>query len=297
MDDKQIRRYLSAFADGELDVEQSLQVLERMAMDPQTTRRVLHQQQLRQRVSQTMSRGESKTPEALRRQIASMAERPAAPDQVADLRAASRWAFARRWFPTVLAAALLLAALVTVQFGRDGAGAPSGPEGVAYHDDGGVDEPATIDFASADRFGRRHSRCSRDQTPLFNPERFPTEVTALPAAIEAFLGLEFTGPPLDLSLLGFDYRQAGECLLPGGQAVHVLYRTDQAGEDGDSLSLWIAPDTGQLDLEPDRLYTTADPANTGPPLLIWKHEELVYYLVGDSMPRAHQVAQAMASRR
>jgi len=48
MKESEIRKYLPAFADGELDVEQNLKVLEHMAMDPKATRRVMHQQQLKQ---------------------------------------------------------------------------------------------------------------------------------------------------------------------------------------------------------------------------------------------------------
>ena len=54
MDSKEILRYVEAFADGELDVEQNLRVLEHMAMNPTATRRVLHQQQLRQAVERVI---------------------------------------------------------------------------------------------------------------------------------------------------------------------------------------------------------------------------------------------------
>jgi len=55
MDDKTIRKYLAAFADGELEVEQNLRVLEHAAMNPQATRRVMHQQQLRRAVGAPMA--------------------------------------------------------------------------------------------------------------------------------------------------------------------------------------------------------------------------------------------------
>src|SRR6185295_16269856 len=49
-DEKDLRKYLTPFADGELDVEQSVRVLEHMAMNPQATQREMHQQQLRQAI-------------------------------------------------------------------------------------------------------------------------------------------------------------------------------------------------------------------------------------------------------
>ncbi|MFA9479401.1 anti-sigma factor [Phycisphaerales bacterium AB-hyl4] len=292
LDDKQMRCYLSAFADGELDVEQSLQVLERMAMDPQMTRRVLHQQQLRQRVAQTMGNEKLKTPDALKQQIMASARQSSSPQQAANAARRNRWSLVQRWLPTTIAAALLLTALLTVQFGSGGGARPGLTE---YAGMNGSDTAAVVNLASADRFGRRHVRCSRDITPLFNTDRFPDQVTALPRSIEGLLGKKFTGPPLDLSLLGYEYQQAGECLIPGSRSVHVLYRAADGSGRSDSLSLWITAENTDLDLEPGRLYTAVDDEKPHP-LLIWRHEELTYYLVGDSMPRVHQVAQAMASR-
>ena len=45
---KECKKYLAAFADGELDVDQNLRLLEHMKMDPNATARVAHQQQLRE---------------------------------------------------------------------------------------------------------------------------------------------------------------------------------------------------------------------------------------------------------
>ena len=48
------KKYLAAFADGELDVDQNLRLLERMKMDPNATARVTHQQQLRENVCRSL---------------------------------------------------------------------------------------------------------------------------------------------------------------------------------------------------------------------------------------------------
>ncbi|MEX0745066.1 MAG: hypothetical protein WD118_05650 [Phycisphaeraceae bacterium] len=292
LDDKQIRGCLSAFADGELDVEQSLQVLERMAMDPQMTRRVLHQQQLRQRVAQAMADRQPATPDAVRQQITAAAQRDDLPQQAADAARQGKGSLVRRWLPSAVAAALLIAALGTVQFGGSDDGRPGVIEYVDRNEPGAA---AIINLTSADRFGQRHVRCSRDITPLFNTDRFPKHVAALPNTLESLFGRSFNGPPLDLTLFGYEYSQAGECLLPGGKSVHVLYRAAEGAERSDALSLWITTNSADLRLEPGRLYTAADDEKPHP-LLIWQHDGLTYYLVGDAMPRVYQVARAMATR-
>lgn len=110
MDNKESRKYLAAFADGELDVEQNLRVLEHIAMNPDATRRVMHQQQLRQSVRRSMRAQAPATPQALRDQITGMAagsrlDPAGSPDDAVLSRIG-------RWLPTAVAAILLLAAIL-----------------------------------------------------------------------------------------------------------------------------------------------------------------------------------------
>ena len=74
MDDKEVRKYLAAFADGELEVEQNLRVLEQMAMNPQATRRVMHQQQLRRAIKRSIDESTPEDSDRLRETISDLAQ-------------------------------------------------------------------------------------------------------------------------------------------------------------------------------------------------------------------------------
>lgn len=86
MNPKHLRKFLSAFADGELATEQNLRILKRMALDPQTTRRVMHRQQLRKMVRRAMDDPALKAPETMRPQIVKLALAPVRPEQPAAAR-------------------------------------------------------------------------------------------------------------------------------------------------------------------------------------------------------------------
>src|SRR5688572_13437752 len=97
------RKFLAAFADGELDVTQSLAVLEHMALHPDATRRVMHQQQLRHAVAQTLSGSAAPVPEPLRARVAALAAAGATPPERPSL-------LRRLWrgVPLALAAGVLV---------------------------------------------------------------------------------------------------------------------------------------------------------------------------------------------
>ena len=86
MNPKHLHKFLSAFADGELAIEQNLRILKRMALDPQTTRRVMHRQQLHKMVRRAMDDPALKAPETLRAQIVKLASAPVRPEQPAAAR-------------------------------------------------------------------------------------------------------------------------------------------------------------------------------------------------------------------
>ena len=299
--DNEARRHVAAFADGELDVEQSLRVLERMAMDPRMTRRVLHQQQLRQRTANVM-REPGQAPPELRAQIEQMVRDTPTPSETAAPagsdesaaptdrtpgqtpdRAPGVVARLGRWMPTAAAAVLLLAAMLAIGLGW----LPGAPRGGPA---GGAGADLELAAAQVADFGRRHVQCSRGLADLMNADRFPTQVKTLPGALrQYFNGAADSMPTLDLSVLGYQYERTGECRVPGGGAVHVMYQARPGVGHDDALSLWIRPDDGRLELTPGRLYVAAD-ERAAHPLLIWQHGELVYYLAGDSMRAVERAA-------
>jgi len=279
-DDNEVRRYVEAFADGELDVEQSLRLLERMAMDPNTTKRVLHQQQLRQRTAKAMSAPE-RAPDGLREKLEKMAQDTPAPGEAVSQRAPRRGrrgvvAQIGRWAPAAAAAVLLITTISIIGVNQS----PVTP---------GQRAGTVLTQSQVMQFERRHVRCAQGVSSLMNAERFPRQVTRLPGALRDYFDRSMGAPPLDLSALGYEYVQTGECHVPGEGAVHLVYRAAERTGRSDRVSLWIRPDDGRLKLDRDHMYVAADEQSPHP-LLIWKQNGMVYYLAGDALDRVQRVA-------
>ncbi len=301
MSQSEVRKYLPAFADGELDVEQNLRVLEAMAMDPTHTRRVLHQQQLRKACARVMDRPDCCCPEELKHTLQTLcfADPQASADSVSPSFAlggteaddpiqttrSSPQVLARigRWLPAAVAAVLLIGALA-VFF------SPRADSGMAF----GLGEARLAAFAG------RHKSCSSDVNKLVAGIQNPANVAALPGTIDDYfvaqLGNDQAGridTALDLSVLGYAFQRVGVCGLPGKNAVHVVYQAAEGTDHGKSMSLWIKPHSPDLQLIPRRLYTAE--AADGQPLLIWERNGRTYYLLGDASDDARQAAQVLAT--
>jgi len=305
----QIRQFVAAFADGELDLEQTIEVLSRLTIDPATTARVDHQQRLREAVRRVMRgpecRGHStRCPEAIRREIERVCRDAAASEPSAQLEASPRAASSSapstepdnpggparhgvlaslgRWFPLAAAAALLLV-------GAAGLYVMRGTGVVPF-------EGRIVNAALAQQFDVRHTACSTDVSELYNHLQFPENVEALPEAVAGTVGHSIPGlAPLDLSIMGYRYVRAGRCEVPGEPAVHVIYRAEAGGSD-DALSVWVTTDRGQIeDLEKDRLYMAQVP-ETGHPLVLWRRGGLVYYLLGETLPAVESAANILPGR-
>lgn len=299
MNNDDIRRCLWAFADGELDIEQNLAVLERMAMDPAATRRVLHQQQLRQRTAHAMSQPAMQTPDALRTKIQQMAT--GLPANSSDAKAAPQpqrssgrspvLARIGRWMPASIAAVLFLATAALMLMPSQ----PRQPDfsagignGVAVNLGQQID--VTISNASLAAFDRRHVRCSSDVQRMYNTIKFPTQLQALPGALDSYFSNHFNASAFDLRDIGFDYVRTGECRVPGNGAVHVLYRATPESGRYDTLSLWIRPYDGQIaEMDEGKLYVAAN-ESASHPLLMWRHNNMAFYLVGDTMQSVETAA-------
>lgn len=270
IDENQARKFLAAFADGELSVEQNLRVLEHMAMNPQATRRVMHQQQLRDYISRTLCHQAPSAPESLRRRVEMMKV------DTADRRPVL--ARIGRWFPAALAAGLLIAALVLTQRTPQ---IPTLPP---------ADTDASVVVASeqASRFARRHTRCSRMLADMNNAQRYPRELAELPEALHQIVGSAHL-PSLDLTAAGFRYKMAGDCRIPGQLSSHLVYESITGSRD--ALSLWVTPyrPDRHAAIEPDTLYESADPGRVHP-ILFWRRDDVVFFLVGDDLGRTTEAA-------
>lgn len=285
LNEHESRKYLAAFADGELDVEQNLRVLEHMAINPTATRRVMHQQQLRQAVDRTIRHQTPTTPEALKQQIQKlMADTPAtgqatARGETGRAQGASVLARIGRWTPLAAAALFFMAALVVLNT----AGRDSLP---------GIGQIAQ-DLVSKSQYSifvKRHLGCSRMIDKLHHMELFPQDLKALPASLATFLGGQAT-PGLDLSSIGYEFYAVGECNVPGDQSVHLIYhaKDDPAGHD--ALSLWVRRYGGSPAIEPDRAFYVETGGSN--PLVVWRQGGMIYYLMGNSLANTDRAVQRL----
>ncbi|MEO0514956.1 MAG: hypothetical protein AAF086_06635 [Planctomycetota bacterium] len=278
MNHEEAHHLFSAFADGELDAEQKLRVLELMAADPANTQRVLHQQQLKQACGRAMVSSAAVCPDELRQKITALADTQAPAAAGPALSEDENPVLARigRWVaPLAVAATLLIGALVALNVMNN-------PYGGGYTADG------LITARLAETFGQRHVQCTLGQAAPGQTELFPADIDQLDKSLIQHVGQELDGAALDLSTLGYDYKLAGFCPLPGGDSVHVIYENP----DGQSLSLWVKPYDQQPVLDPGVPYVPPHD-HTTQPMMVWREGNMVFYLVGDTMEDVRQAQPAI----
>ena len=283
IDEHRFRKYLAAFADGELDVEQTLQVLEHMAMNPQATRRVMHQQRLRQAVDRAVRSSCPPIPDELRQQVQSLAETiPPMADATARTQPSNRSLFMRinRWAPFAAAAIVLVTALIVLNMGNQSPQVMAGNE--------------LIPVSQIEMFARRHIDCGQMLSSMHQNVMPPNTLMELPDVLKKYFGVQLTGPSLDLTALGYEYQGAGRCSVPG-QSVHLVYQSTTNHDRPDTLSLWVRPYTGAPAIDPGTVYTVTGPVASFP-VVLWRRGDMIYYLVGDSFENAQSIAQALSAR-
>jgi hypothetical protein len=291
-------------------VEWNLRVLEQLAMDPNHTQRVVHQQALRQAVQRAMAEPEQ-APASLRREVEALAIAETKGDDAAgrtsefepaeaadapptasmqgpppfSLRRISNWfsSAGLRAGGAIAAAAILTAAVL---FLPDWGGA------------GGTGERAgLLSPAKLEMFSKRHVQCVHRIEELRNTAAYPQEVGALPAALERRLDQATPGAAtFDLSPIGYAFERAGDCAVPGKGAAHVIYRAKPSTGRSDAMSLWLGRVTEQApDIKPGRLYRATDDHDAHP-LLLWRHGGIMYYLVGNGEQPVQKAARFLQGR-
>ena len=305
-DDTDLRKYIEAFADGELDVETNLRVLERMAMNPQATQRVMHQQELRRLVDRAMREQTPAVPADLRAKIQAMSRQAAADSNQNHSHnlAHSNFSFTsflRRWSPA-LAASILLGVAIFLWSNRsnNNAPAPIDPPREVFHD-GTFDAPIIrtdlIESGRVSRMGKRHENCAAKIEALVGSDQFSKNLTEIPTKIATYLGPQISVPIPDLSALGYEFRGAGTCGLPGGKAVHLVYKPIDGTNRTDSMSLWIRGDeTNQVQIEEGKLYSATD-LGSAHPIMVWRRGSAVYYLVGNTDSKLSDAASSLYAAR
>jgi anti-sigma factor RsiW len=281
---------LAAFADGELDGAQNLKVLEMVAKDPALAKRVAQYQELRGAVAKAMDTPSLQAPDALREQIGRLAaehesEPPVGSRQTAQThQGPAVLAVIGKWLPAAVAAVLLIGTLVTIN-GVFPAGSPTL-----------ITQANFLNASLVDQFGSRHFKCSRKISPMYGIDQFPQDLTALPGALTDYFKQPINAQALNLSSLGYRFDVAGLCVIPGKGAVHLIYQSKAPTGQAETLSLWLRPFEEGSGIEPDRLYKTASPQENFP-MLVWRHGEMVYYLVGDSTDAVERAFDAISSHQ
>jgi anti-sigma factor RsiW len=136
---------------------------------------------------------------------------------------------------------------------------------------------------------RVHVTCSGH--PDHHVPPFPRELEKLPGSLKDYLGREAACP--DLSKLGYQFAGCGPCKIPGGKTAHLLYRPS-AGT-GPCVSLFVQADGGQLGMEKGKVYYAED-ARDRTPMIVWRGEGVVYYLVGGDARQLEGAAGTMGVR-
>ncbi len=281
---------LAAFADGELDGAQNLEVLKRLKEDPATAGRVEDQQKLRQAVAAAMDGPEYKAPAALRDQLMQLAKStPAESDSPSETTIATQvsdttdraggppdspvLAVIGRWIPAAVAAILLIGALVVFNQNNNRYRLGDTPNL--------INASNVLNASIVDQFGDRHFKCARHMAKMHGVDKLPQNLTELPGALSEYFHEPINPEVLDFSELGYEFDVAGLCLIPGKGAVHVVYQSKASTGQTDSLSLWMRPYEEGTSIEPDKLYASKATEETYP-MVVWHHGDMVYYLVGDN---------------
>ncbi len=268
---------VAALADADTDAPMDVAARESAAADAggqeALDQRITEQNRLREACSRVMDSPAHRCPDALRAQLTQAHTPP--PAVIGRI-------MPSRWIGAVAAAALIAVSTVAV-VGALKTLRP-GPQATS------MSIVQVINTDQAARFDRRHEVCGSDPSALFQNQLFPETLAGLKNGLTDVLDGSLDSVQLDLSALGYRYRGAGHCTVPGSGAVHVVYGNDQ----GQALSLWLRPDDGRLDLAQGQVYgPPADGPQAGR-IMVWRENGMVLYLVGDLSEDVEQARPQLA---
>lgn len=227
MDCRSFRKFVGAFADGELEVSQSLDALEHLNMCPSCTRRVEEVNGLREAMKRIY--GEESAPPGLRRDVlfALDAEVDASATIKLDRHPLARWRRSRLFVPLGIAAGLVLAATMW-QFLPTGSSPSPGQITV-------VAGRAVADVRE------QHRRCLIEHRYDHHDESLTLYLPEIAKRLSQRLRMKVIAP--DLSREGFVLVGADDCGIRGRPGAHVLYRAES---NDVALSLFSVARMGDL---------------------------------------------------
>jgi len=137
---------------------------------------------------------------------------------------------------------------------------------------------------------RKHLICER-MADHFYDRRFPREIANVPKVAAVYLGADVATP--DLSSIGLEFSGAGGCSFPGGKTLHVLYRSKTLSTR--CVSLFVQPFEHQVSFDAGALVVLAGPT-AAHPMLSWRSDRLVYFLIGDDFAETRGAAEFFGQR-
>jgi hypothetical protein len=267
-------------ADGELTPEQGARLEAHLAAHPEDAERIEFERSLREACSRACCPG-CCAPAGLRERIARAAGGDAGAEMIAErTRSRSFWAVGNLARFAAAAALVLLVASAGYLVGRAEprlAGIESGPPN------------GRLLAASLARFVRgEHGRCT-EGGPAIDSKFYVTEPDAVPAEFADIVGASVSLPTVALAEeRGLRFVDAGLCHPPGGDAMHIRFRTDT-----DRLvSLWVQLDDGTLGIEDGVTYTMGEGAEC---IRFWRVDGVRYVLVCPDEAAVPFVSLALAS--
>ncbi len=85
----------------------------------------------------------------------------------------------------------------------------------------------------------------------------------------------------------------GPCGDPLPDTIHLLYKSNRPGTFA-ALSIFVQSYHNQYPLSLDQIYTASD-ARDPFPMLVWRTEKVVYFLLADDEQTEHRAASAIAA--
>jgi len=289
---KSMDEMLLALADGELDFADQPQVMAKIAADPTAAHRLAYEQRLRRGCARVMDGPEMKCPNELAGKLLGLAagEADAAKPAPASAAAPKQASYAGppviarigRWVPAAVAAVLLLAAGVLFNQANSASTVGLNPQAAAF-----------LSTNQIQTLTSRHIDCAERPDRLKNPNQFgdTQDFEQLPGKLRDYFNTDANNLALNLHGIGYDYQLAGTCSLPGSGAVHIVYRKHDNPEK--SISLWIVPaKPAHRELAEGRVYTEVGD-DLLRPVIFWRKDGLLYYLVGDSIEDCDKAVQQL----
>jgi hypothetical protein len=278
IDERNLRQYLGAFADGELAPDVQLAVIRYLEAHPNALKELAQIQRVRSAAEQAVVRQTPAVPEELQQRITGIVA-PALGKR------------SRRVAWPAIAAIVALACVVGFVAGEY-ISRPA-PDTTAR-----VDRPSPPPAAASNGIAtvavnmtHVHVDCSR--FPLEHTAQIPRELGSLSDAL--LRDLQSGQPFPDLTKMGYRYVGAGPCAAPLANTVHLLYVSTKPGA-AETLSIFVQPASAQPQFEVGKLYAVAS-RDAAHPAIAWKTAQVVYFLVGDANSTVDQARSLIAERK